>query len=252
MHIAKPRGPVSTTRRSHGARIDVAAKRGLDVVVAAALLLALSPLIVLLALATKIDGRGPVLYRCRRVGHQGSTLAMLKFRKMRDDVPGPPLTRDGDARLTRVGRFLAGTKCDEIPQLWNVIRGEMSLVGPRPEDPDFVAHAAAGYALILDVKPGITGLSQLAFAREARILDPHAPVPDYLERLLPQKMALDLLYVARRSILLDLRILGWTAIAIVLRREVAVDRTNARLSLRRRPARVESLPAPVPSTADSP
>ena len=168
---------------------------------------------------------------------------MLKFRKMRDDVPGPPLTLDHDERLTRVGRFLAATKCDEIPQLWNVLRGEMSLVGPRPEDPDFVAHGAGDYERILDVKPGITGLAQLAFAHESRILDPNAPVEDYLERLLPQKMALDLFYASRRSVLLDLRILAWTAIAVLFGREVAVDRATGRLSLRRRPARADAVPA---------
>jgi lipopolysaccharide/colanic/teichoic acid biosynthesis glycosyltransferase len=159
---------------------------------------------------------------------------MLKFRKMRHDAHGPPLTSADDARFTRVGRFLAASKLDEVPQLWNVLRGEMSLVGPRPEDPAFVAMHPDDFAAIVGVKPGVTGLCQLAFAKEGRILDAKDRVRDYAERLLPQKIAIDLLYARRRTFLFDAKILAWTAIAVLLRKDVAVHRGTGRLTLRRR------------------
>src|SRR5436189_259245 len=141
----------------------------------------------------------------------------------------------------RVGRLLGVSKLDEVPQLWNVLKGEMSLVGPRPEDAGFVAARADEYRHILTVKPGITGLCQLAFAKENEILETEGTVEAYVGRLLPKKMQLDLLYVDRRSMRLDLRILAWTAVAVLFRRDVAVDRASARLSRRRRP-RTEASP----------
>jgi lipopolysaccharide/colanic/teichoic acid biosynthesis glycosyltransferase len=211
------------------------AKRLLDVAVSGALLLVLLPVIVLVAAAVKLTSRGPVFFRCARVGLLGSELWMLKFRKMRDGAAGPALTTKDDARFTRVGRLLAVSKLDEVPQLWNVLKGEMSLVGPRPEDAGFVAARADEYQRILTVKPGITGLCQLAFAKESEILQTDGTVDAYVRGLLPKKMQLDLLYVDRRSMKLDLRILAWTAVAVLFRRDVAVDRASARLSRRRRP-----------------
>jgi lipopolysaccharide/colanic/teichoic acid biosynthesis glycosyltransferase len=162
-------------------------------------------------------------------------LRILKFRKMRDGVSGSPLTTSNDDRLTGVGRLLAKSKIDEIPQLWNVLTGEMSLVGPRPEDARFVALQRQAYATILTVKPGITGLTQLAFAKESEILDGTDSVGDYVERLLPHKVALDVLYAQRRSVPMDLRILVWTGVAVLARRDVAVHRSTTQLGLRRRP-----------------
>jgi lipopolysaccharide/colanic/teichoic acid biosynthesis glycosyltransferase len=116
-----------------------------------------------------------------------------------------------------------------------VLKGEMTLVGPRPEDPEFVALRHADYETILTVKPGITGLCQLAFAKEGAVLDEQNAVRDYVGRLLPQKTALDLLYVGRRSLPMDLRILVWTAVAVFLRRDIAVHRVDGSLGVRRRP-----------------
>ncbi len=219
------------------ARLAAAAGRGvkrlLDVAVALAVLVVLVPLAAVLALAIKLDSPGPVLYRCTRVGFRGRTFAMLKFRKMRDAASGPPLTAAGDERFTRIGRVLAASKLDELPQLWNVLRGEMSLVGPRPEDPAFVALHPAEYTEILGVRPGITGLCQLAFAKESQILDREDRVRHYVERLLPQKVAIDRLYASSRSFRLDLRILAWTVVAVALRRDVAVNRRTGRLSVRK-------------------
>lgn len=182
-----------------------------------------------------IDSRGGILFRCSRVGRNGRTMSMLKFRKMQRGASGVALTTANDERFTRTGRFLARTKLDEVPQLWNVLRGDMSLVGPRPEDPEFVERFRDDYAEILGAKPGITGLSQLAFAKESEIIDVDDPVQDYVSRLLPQKIALDRYYARHRSLLLDVKILYWTAAAVILRRNVAVHRSTGRMSRRRRP-----------------
>jgi lipopolysaccharide/colanic/teichoic acid biosynthesis glycosyltransferase len=205
------------------------------------LVLALAPVLLLVVAAIVVDSRGPVFFRCRRVGHGGRDLPMLKFRKMARDAAGPPLTVATDPRFTRVGRLLARSKLDELPQLWHVLRGEMSLVGPRPEDPTFVHLYPEAYAEILRIRPGITGLSQLAFVNEAAIIDTDDPSLAYLNRVLPQKLALDRLYASRRSLGMDLRVLGWTALAILLRRQVAVHRHDGRLSARRRPSSTPGL-----------
>ena len=214
--------------------IDVGAKRSLDVVAAVLLLLLCLPLFLVVAALIKLDSRGPLFYGCRRVGRDGRELSVLKFRKMRDGASGPALTLDEDERFTRIGPFLAATKIDELPQLINVLRGEMSLVGPRPEDAGFVDLQRESYDQILRVKPGMTGLTQLAFANEREILDREDALGHYVERLLPQKVRIDTLYATRRSIAMDLRILLWTAVAVILRREVAVHRESARITLRRR------------------
>lgn len=224
---------MGTSGTAYG-RFDAAAKRLLDVVLSTTLLLLLSPILVALAIAIKVDDGSSVLFRGRRIGRHGREFRMLKFRKMADDATGPPLTVSTDARLTRVGRFLVRSKLDEIPQLWNVLKGEMSLVGPRPEDRVFVELVPERYATILEVRPGITGLSQLAYAREGQILDPDDRMRDYVNRVLPQKASLDELYVRDRSPLMDLRILAWTGVAVVLRRDVAVDRNTGKLSARSR------------------
>jgi lipopolysaccharide/colanic/teichoic acid biosynthesis glycosyltransferase len=160
---------------------------------------------------------------------------MLKYRKMRITADGLALTATDDERFTRLGAFLARSKLDELPQLWNVLMGSMSLVGPRPEDPIFVTLRRSDYDRILQVRPGITGLCQLAFPHESEILDSQDPIGDYVNRLFPLKTGIDRLYVLRRSTPMDLRIMAWTTIALVLRVEVAVNRATGRLTLRRRP-----------------
>jgi lipopolysaccharide/colanic/teichoic acid biosynthesis glycosyltransferase len=215
-------------------------KRLLDLVAASALLLVLCPLILLVALAIKVDSPGPAFYRCRRIGFRGREFGMLKFRKMVEDAAGGALTAPEDDRFTRLGSVLARTKLDEIPQLWNVLKGEMSLVGPRPEDPGFVQLRADDYRHILEVKPGITGLSQLAFARESEILDPNDRHGHYVTRLLPVKARIDRLYAQRRSLWMDAKILVWTAAAVLLGLEFAVHRETGRLTRRRPRVRLEA------------
>jgi lipopolysaccharide/colanic/teichoic acid biosynthesis glycosyltransferase len=209
-----------------------ALKRLLDLIVAVPLLVLLTPVILFVAAAIKLESRGPAFHRCKRVGRGGRELWMIKFRKMHDGAGGPALAAAQDERFTRLGPFLARSKLDELPQLWNVVMGHMSLVGPRPEDPSFVETYSDEYEAILTVRPGITGLSQLAFARESEILDPEDRVGHYVNGILPQKIGIDHMYAARRSLRMDLRILWWTAAAVLLRREVAVHRETGHLNLR--------------------
>jgi lipopolysaccharide/colanic/teichoic acid biosynthesis glycosyltransferase len=228
--------------------VTEASVRIFDFVAALFLLFLLTPLIVLISIGILIDSRGPLLYGATRVGRYGQPFRMLKFRKMNAQAQGPPLTVATDTRFTRLGRLLAKTKLDELPQLWNVVRGDMSLVGPRPEDIAFVSLLRDDYEEILTVPPGITGLSQLAFAKESQLLAANDSHDYYIERLLPQKVALDRLYARRRSLLLNLQVMLWTGVVVSLIGDVAVNRVTGRATLRRRPRQVELSPAE-PTTA---
>ena len=216
-----------------GQRASAAVKRALDIAVAALALTVLAPLLLVIALLVAADSPGPVFYRAERVGYRGRRLRMLKYRKMPVDAAGGALTLADDERLTRLGRWLARTKLDELPQLWHVLRGEMSLVGPRPESPSFVARFREDYEAILRVRPGMTGYTQLAFARESSILDPADAQRHYVTALLPQKVALDRLYASRLSVRRDLGVLLATVMAL-LGQPIAVDRATGALTFRRR------------------
>lgn len=216
------------------AALAQATKRAFDVAVSGAILLLTLPLIAIVSVLVRVDSPGPVFYRAQRVGRGGRALRMLKFRKMHHNASGAPLTASADERFTRVGRLLARTKLDELPQLWHVLCGEMSLIGPRPEDPGFVAERFGDYAEILRVRPGVTGLSQIAFAEESEILCKIDPMEHYRSRIFPQKIRLDHLYATRLTIRMDLSILFWTCAAVLLRRQVAVHRETGRMNLRRR------------------
>jgi lipopolysaccharide/colanic/teichoic acid biosynthesis glycosyltransferase len=217
----------------------------MDVIVAALALAVLAIPLGVIALLVVLDSPGPVFYRAERVGHRGRRLRMLKFRKMREDATGGALTLAEDERLTRLGKWLARTKLDELPQLWHVLRGEMSLVGPRPESPSFVAHFPDEYAVILQVRPGLTGYTQLAFAREGAILDPSDPQAHYLSGLLPQKVALDELYASRASVRRDVGIIVATVLTL-LGQPISVNRRTGALTLRRRPAAAQRAVRPAP------
>lgn len=208
-------------------------RRLLDIAVALIALVAVAPFLLLLAILIRADSSGPALYRSRRVGRGGAEFDMFKFRKMHHRAGGPPLTSSSDPRFTRWGAFLARTKLDELPQLLNVLRGQMSLVGPRPEDREFVSLYPEEFAEILAVRPGLSGLSQLAFAQERRSLDVADPTHLYTTCVLPEKLRIDRLYVEHASLRLNLRIMAWTlpAIAGV---GVAVNCANGRLVIRRR------------------
>jgi lipopolysaccharide/colanic/teichoic acid biosynthesis glycosyltransferase len=227
----------SVGRPLTGELLRAGVKRALDIVGAAFALLLLAPLFAIIALLIVLDSPGPVFYRAERVGFGGRPLRMLKFRKMHEGAAGIPLTVANDERLTRVGAWLLCTKLDELPQLWHVLRGDMSLVGPRPESPDYVERYDADYRLILGVRPGMTGFTQLAFTCEGRILDPTDPGGHYVKALLPQKVVLDRLYASRPSLRHDLAILFATLITVVFRLPIAVNRGTGALTLRRRGGR---------------
>jgi lipopolysaccharide/colanic/teichoic acid biosynthesis glycosyltransferase len=231
-------------------QLGLGVKLGCDVLIAAIILVLVAPLMVLIALCVFLDSPGPIFYRGRRVGYRGERLHILKFRKMHHGAAGRSLTLGDDERFTGIGRWLARTKLDELPQLINVLRGEMSLIGPRPEDPDFVRRHAEEFQPILRVRPGITGLSQLAFVNEGRILDPNDPIRHYEERILPQKLRIDGLYVTRWRLRLDVQILCWTLAAILLRIPVAVNRSTGRMTVRRGRRREYPAVARAPWTPD--
>jgi len=222
---------------SHAGPGGAAAKRVFDIVASGLLLLAVLPLLAVVAVLVRLDSPGPAFFRCERVGYRGRPLRMLKFRKMVIGAGGAPITLARDERFTRLGNLLTKYKLDELPQLWHVFRGEMSLVGPRPEDPRFVRrYTEEYYGEILTVRPGVVGLAQLAFADENRILDRAQPVDDYIERILPQKVRLDRMYVANRSFGFDGQVLWWASLAVIFRRPVSVNRSSGALGPRRRAA----------------
>jgi lipopolysaccharide/colanic/teichoic acid biosynthesis glycosyltransferase len=192
-------------------------KRVFDVAVAAVGLVVISPLLLAAAIAVKAGSPGPVLYRGVRVGRNGDVFHIYKFRTMRAgaDRQGPPLTSANDARVTVVGRLLRRTKFDETPQLVNVLRGEMSLVGPRPEHPDFVEHYSAEQRQVLAVRPGITGPTALAFLREEEMLSGGDPVATYVNSIMPRKLAMDLEYVRTATFAGDLKIMAATVARVL-------------------------------------
>jgi lipopolysaccharide/colanic/teichoic acid biosynthesis glycosyltransferase len=163
------------------------------------------------ALLIYIDSPGSVFYRSTRVGRGGKPFQMLKFRKMRRSARGGPLTIGEDERFTPIGSFLAMTKLDELPQLWNVMKGEMRLVGPRPEVPEFVARYREEYGELLSVLPGITGPAAVEYASESHLLSlQRDPVRFYEESIMPRKIEIDLEYIRTRSLRGDIRILAQT------------------------------------------
>jgi len=200
--------------------VRAAIKRGCDVVVAALGLLVLLPVGAGVAAAVALDDGRPVLYGARRVGRGGAPFTMYKFRTMRRDAAtgGPAITGARDPRITRVGSVLRAARLDELPQLWNVLRGDMSLVGPRPEDPAFVALYTPEQRTVLTMRPGMTGPAQLVFADEARLLRPGHEHEDYVNVVLPAKLAIDMEYVANSSPWRDLRVIAGTLGAVLRRR----------------------------------
>lgn len=196
------------------------AKRLVDIVLSALGLLLLAPLLLLVALWVKLDSPGPVFFRQQRVGRHGKPFLIHKFRTMRVDNAGPQITIGADPRITRSGRLLRATKLDELPQLWDVMRGAMSLVGPRPEVPRYVAlYPAELREIVLSVRPGITDLASLEFRHESELLARAAdPEREYVEVVMPQKLALARRYVETASLLQDLRIIGRTLAVLTGRR----------------------------------
>jgi lipopolysaccharide/colanic/teichoic acid biosynthesis glycosyltransferase len=190
------------------------------------------PLQLLLAALVRLDSSGPVLFRAQRIGVGGTPFQCLKLRTMthQPQAAGLAITTEGDARVTRFGRFLRRYRLDELPQLWNVAQGEMRLIGPRPEDPRFVDLEDPLHRRVFTARPGITGPTQLLYVDEAAIIDPVDPERHYREEILPAKVRLDAAYLDRRSLSLDLWILGQT-IATILGRGPTPEVVRSRLGL---------------------
>lgn len=170
----------------------------------------LSPLFLVIALGIKLSDVGPVFFKQWRIGFRGQQFQILKFRTMIVDAErrGPGVTKDGDPRITSIGRFLRKTKLDEIPQLVNVLKGEMSFVGPRPELPRYVNLYSAEQRQVLELKPGITDLATLAFRHEETLLKSATNVENfYLSYCVPAKINLNLEYARRANLWEDLKII---------------------------------------------
>lgn len=184
-------------------------RRALDLVASLAGLAVLSPLFVLVALWIKLDSPGPVFYRAVRIGQGGLPFRLYKFRSMvaHADRQGPAITATGDARVTRVGRLLRRAKLDELPQLINVLWGEMSLVGPRPEDPRYVALYGPEQRRVLATRPGITSAASLAYRHEEQLLSGEDWESIYQTKVLPDKLAIDLAYLEQRTLGSDLKLI---------------------------------------------
>jgi lipopolysaccharide/colanic/teichoic acid biosynthesis glycosyltransferase len=195
------------------------AKRALDLLLAGLGLVVLSPLLAAIALAIRLDSPGPVFYRQERVGRGGARFRIHKFRSMRHEPQGngPQLTVGGDARITRVGAVLRRTKLDELAQLVDVLQGTMSLVGPRPEVPRYVAlYPAALRELVLSVRPGLTDLASIEFRDESALLARAAdPEREYVEVVMPRKLQLAAQYVHQASLGRDVSIL-WRTLRLLI------------------------------------
>lgn len=201
-------------------------KRAFDVVVSGLVLIVAAPIVVVAACAIWVTTRDSPIFRQTRVGRDFRPFQILKLRTMRRDEDGALITAGGDPRLTRIGAMLRRTKLDEIPQLVNVLKGDMSLVGPRPEVPLYVDRFRDDYAVILEVRPGITDRASLKYRNEAELLAA-APDPEalYVDRILPDKIRLAKQYVAGRSMREDLGIL-WATARVVFARSTSAGPTS--------------------------
>lgn len=209
--------------------LDGAFKRAFDIFASAFGLLLLSPLFLYLAWRIKQHDPGPVFYRGPRMGKNGKVFHILKFRTMYErpeSYRGARITAHDDERITPLGRWLRETKLNELPQLWNVLKGEMSLVGPRPEDPTIAASwPEDARRVLLSVRPGITSPASVIYHDEEALLKSNNLMDKYLWDILPDKLRMDQLYVRKRSFLTDLDVIFWTLIVLIPRlREVPVSR----------------------------
>jgi lipopolysaccharide/colanic/teichoic acid biosynthesis glycosyltransferase len=212
----KERSKQLTASRPEAAR-HFDGKRLFDVIVSGLGLAITSPVLAALAAAVRLDSPGPALFRQERVGREGETFQIHKFRTLRREDPGALLCPARDARITRFGELLRRSKLDELPQLLDVLAGHMSLVGPRPEVARYVAFWPAEHRhTILSVRPGITDPASILLRNEGELLASAAdPEQYYIEKLLPRKVALYVEYVKNRTFLGDLRILARTVPTIV-------------------------------------
>jgi len=197
-----------------------AMKRLFDIVVSLVGLICFFPVLFLAAILIKLDSPGPVFFRRTRMGMRFRSFQILKFRTMVEDAPklGGPITYGNDPRITRAGRILRKTKLDELPQLINVLRGEMTFVGPRPEVPRYVELFRDDYRDILKIRPGITDLASIKYRDEAALLgDCQNPEEEYVGHVLPDKIRLAKEYLHRSSFFFDLVVIFKTVRGLLTR-----------------------------------
>lgn len=188
-------------------------KRLFDIITSAAVLILSAPFLLLIAAAVWIDSGRPIFYSQWRVGKDFRKFRIRKFRSMRTGGHGASITVSGDRRVTRIGRVLRAAKLDELPQFWNVLRGDMSLVGPRPEVSEYVELFMERYRRVLTLRPGITDLASIQFRNEEQLLaDSEEPMREYVRRILPAKLDLAEEYLRKRSFFLDLSVLFRTVL----------------------------------------
>ena len=199
-------------------RASLALKRAMDIVLSAGGIAVLSPVLLLIALAIVIDSRGGVFYRQVRVGRNGREFRIFKFRTMVSDADkrGLLITVGADSRITRVGKILRKTKLDELAQLFNVLKGDMSFVGPRPEVPRYVAMYTPAQRNVLLVRPGITDYASVAYRDENDLLaGADDPERVYIEEIMPANLELNRQYLSQIGVLTDLKLIFSTVIAVV-------------------------------------
>ncbi|MBN1872934.1 MAG: sugar transferase [Anaerolineae bacterium] len=195
-------------------------KRILDITVALSGLIILFPVFIIVAFLIKLDSPGPVFFSGKRIGRYGKPFNMLKFRSMVAGAPqkGASITSQDDPRITRIGRILRKTKLDELPSLWNVLKGDMSLVGPRPEVSSWVTRYTPEQLGVLTVRPGITGLAQIKYRNEEMLLHKATLEQDYLT-IMSDKLSIDLDYIKSHSFFGDLSIVLKTIMALFVFKE---------------------------------
>ncbi len=193
-------------------------KRTFDLVVAFIFIFILSPLLILSAIAIKLDSKGTIFYLQERVGLNGKLFKIFKFRTMKPDADKSGLLTIGqnDARITGVGKLLRNTKLDELPQLFNVVLGDMSIVGPRPEVKKYVELYTPEQKRVLTVQPGITDYASIQYANESDLLKKYKnPEESYIKEIMPHKLELNLFYIAHKSFKTDLSIIFATLYRII-------------------------------------
>lgn len=218
----------------YGARCDcwyqiVMLKRAIDIVLAVTGLVLIFPVVSVVAILLKLDSKGPIFYSCDRVGLNGRLFKMYKFRTLYDTAgaEGPSVCPAGDLRVTPMGHVLRRTKLNELPQLFNILKGDMSFVGPRPEAPDLAAYYPQHARAIFTVKPGLVGPNQILTRHEEEWYPPGAdPQQYYIESILPQKLPVDLAYVNQSSAWTDLKYLWLGAMATLKREDSSAMRSH--------------------------
>jgi lipopolysaccharide/colanic/teichoic acid biosynthesis glycosyltransferase len=219
MQTIKAHEAISPMGFPPSSQMDAFARRVFDLVVSFTGLVVLLPVFAIIAWAIKRDTPGPVFFRGLRAGRYGKPFKILKFRTMYerpDSYLGPRVTAAGDTRITPLGLWLRNTKINELPQLWNVLRGEMSFVGPRPEDLEIAQTWPPELAqVLLSVRPGITSPATVTFRSEEQILNTSRLMDDYMQTILPDKLRLDSIYVRSRNLLSDLDVIFMTLIMLL-------------------------------------